>query len=46
LTDENGLLNDGSDVAGVYMTAEQLVGMQEMLKQFGTDGWKIGKGRF
>jgi hypothetical protein len=21
-------------------------GMQEMLKQFGTDGWKIGKGRF
>jgi hypothetical protein len=27
------------------MTAERLADIQEMLKQFGPDGWKIGKGR-
>jgi len=46
LTYENGLLNNGIDAAGVYMTAERMAGMQEMLKQFGPDGWKIGQDHF
>jgi hypothetical protein len=37
---EKALLNDGIDAASVYMTPERLADMQEMLKQFGPEGFK------
>ena len=37
---EKALHWEGIDAAGAYMTPERLAGMQDMLKQFGADGFK------